>query len=482
MSDILSVSVISDLDTLTPGFSVTHQLGNWPVLTLAQAAQPAESGIVELMDAELFARFGEMQTAMFRPTLEFHGVRWTVGDVSGQFRGYLVQDTMNYAHGGVGMGGNLMGAVSAMSSMVTGIYRPVMSGTKFAFEQERSNLLEKLNMDSIAERLLGIMDLLDTAWSKDDTLTQRAAIAGSGERALLDKVHSNNSEPMAILRTILRESPDATLQGLSKINDARFHIRINMHIMNLHTQGAEGYLSNLQALCASFRLQYTPSIGTYGALVPVDTGHFQGDGEKLSLGIAGLTLSPGMSMRLAPRTHVAITGVPAPSFSRGRSSTQPAPVSVLVFPAGVDGLPWTEELPVWFDVNHLRAATYPDATGKSGMQLGQPKTLRKIEVKRVKEIYENLKSPSGPLRSYMRRLYIDRALGGSQVSLTVPFNEGDGLIVGKRYSVSSKKGDAFFNGTLASMVQSLQVHPEPSAGVRLTFSHVEAGGFKLPGV
>jgi hypothetical protein len=130
-------------------------------------------------------------------------------------------------------------------------------------------------------------------------------------------------------------------------------------------------------------------------------------------------------------------------------------------------------------------STYVDISGPDVLQDDPDPSLNLSDFEKSHVSYMKLASVVADaslrpiIKTWAKNLFMYTALERTTAILPVPLDVS--ILPGKRYKVTNMKGDALFSGFLAQVSHSLAMKPKSGTAVTtLSFTHIQAGNFKLP--
>lgn len=293
-------------------------------------------------------------------------------------------------------------------------------------------------------------------------------------------IHEQNTEPLQILDRILGASDELEMDSLELLSQKvkQVHNRINSWIVEKLNSGAGDFWSNFISLLTDFGLIYAPAFGGVednGRLINLKAAF---DAAKTRTDVAGLNFTQSMQLPEVPVGYVMISRVPASGPLRSYAENinlipgQIIQNSVSYPPGKSDGRAHVVNMPPFLSSVFMNLGQQTDF-GRT-LQPGQSR-------KAMEDLTTLVQTQTDALRAFLTQ-YAKQVLHlvqlqGSTASLACVLDLS--FEVGTAYEIGVS-GDVLFRGLLASVQHSVSSNDRgPDATTRLSFSHVQWGGFRL---
>lgn len=379
-----------------------------------------------------------------------------------------------------------VGASSVMESLKLDIYTPRFSGKdgeSAPLSTGRMMVQDEVKDPNLANRLSSLTDKLVRRWL-DNRATENAS---SLSAALKDQRHASNmAGPLDAWKRLLANSAgDLDNEWLPRMADnPAFNSGFNNELVAI-LRGMNGGFGNvLASLMGAFQMVMVPSRdGGPGRLIYLDEMLF-GEPEDLVLSSDSVFLAGGDGSDLLPVQQVLMRGIPvmATMLTRDRGAGFVAGEGMVVggFPAegvqatgGVEFVSapfYLEKIMSWFSTKD------PEGSGPASYEKLKAGMDRLVKLGRS---YRD-SMVNKMVTDYCRCAYVDRALGASSSSITMPADLS--LWPGKRYRVRNPAGDELFTGFLSGVNHNfVRGRGIGNASTTLNFGHITFTGFSLPG-
>lgn len=454
----------------------------------AYSGKQAAEGANRVMDSEIAATMGRAQQASFATrTSADSGL--TINDGAGgtlEIEGFLTGPSYTLHRGNVRPTLRISGSGALLEHLKLDIYVGRL-GDEGGEEdsQPLQGAAEQATGDNLADRLRSLTEKMIRVWEANRQLENDPASS-----ALMDNRHSlNNQGPLALWYRLLSNSTGnlEDLPWLDKLSRSEaYNAQFNERVLSIMRSKALGFSQVMASLAAGFQLFSIPGRdGSVGELRLL-RDQVQGEEKTLRLSSSALMLNGAQPQGLFPVKQVIMRGVASNPFHPTDRDAAPAvgnhdgqilgafPTGAAV--AGGDVLmvepPFhmADVLPI-FDTRPPRATSKEDPAKLSSSLQRIGTLVNQFQDEVVRAMVED----------YCRTVYIDRSLGGTGASYSVPLDLS--LWPGDRYRVTAADGSVLFTGFLAGVDHTLARNSGGGeASTNLTFTHMMFPGFNLPGI
>ena len=435
------------------------------------------------LSAPMVETLAALQTRIFSKRSTPDG-QITVNDGKGNklvFNGYTSNPTYTCAPGFFGVPLTFAHESVRLSSFNGSIYAPTsiyktLAGSGLIIPQNGAFSVTDSNPCLRYKNVLKLM--MDSFMpSRVDGQTNNSPFAV----AYREKIHAENSFIIDMLNAVLANSPGADWAEMAGL-DLKRHEDANLFVCdNILTQTGN-FLDNLNGLAQAFQLEMVPdftgpSVAHFIAYKDIGDGA----GTTLALPIADFNFSGGNRL-FWPVTNVFIHG-PLESTWRGAAGlgagAMGAPMAGM-YPKTLTsgGLILHDSGPPWTTTNiPLASAAPPTADPDPSMNLAEWQAHHRDIMQLATSVQDQKLQPI--VDRWAKSLFLYAALQQSTATLPIPLDVS--ILPGKRYTVTNLAGDQLFSGFLAQVSHTYATAPQQGkATTVLMFSHILAGGFRLP--
>lgn len=332
---------------------------------------------------------------------------------------------------------------------------------------------------SVTERLRGVLEQMISNWQKD--LDGKALSTDPIGLKIAQRVHEQNKDGLAAWYAIL-DASKVEFPGLT--GSPEIDVYIAQYITEVYLGASENFFDTIMRFCAAFKMIFVPGTGSgksAGKLVSMSEVVGNPTGQAALVDELNITLGDAAS---APVVAVVVKGLGSVEFKGSANEDDGAERTYAIYPPNIGsskGRIMAISPPPW-----LISAYAPTALGEGELATGLDPTqyLSSVQTPRTASVSDLLKQQGVILSAWARMHYLDAALSDSTAivgcALDVTWE------VGKRYNVSRRGGGAMFAGFLSQLTHTLVLESAAGQGkgmarTQLVFSHVEVGGFSLPG-
>jgi hypothetical protein len=479
----VSVFFDGEADSFSPSRVVMSlQAGGISTCTVygqAVSVRGGEAKVVNMLEAEIAERIGKLQTYLYTPRVA-PDCSVFIHDGQGgicAFEGYFSNPAYSNSAGSTGSSRTIVHKSAILSAFRGYIYgttrklREIMAG---------GGPLEGIEDPNMATRTAKILEAIIKSWDEN-----RPTIETMDKMSLeiLFNQHEQNQNILPVLLDVLNSS-DITYVSAEKLKP-KDQTDLNGYIAkNIILAQNSSFLENLSMFGQAFQATMIPNLSTSGPYAEfIPNRSFMEDAGPLTLKFIDINYSGG-DRRMSPLSNVVIQNYMGPSLRSqvGVSQANAQEMRVYAYPelpiAAGDilydsGPPWLSPITLGATDTNQAAQTVVDC----GLSIDDWKSGKAALNKFG--IMSNDMTHMPVIKEWARNLYTYAALEGSAANLGCPLTVP--MVPGYRYDVSNSDGRKLLSGFLQQVTHSITVDSRPpSANTVLSFSHIEAGGFKLP--
>lgn len=386
------------------------------------------------------------------------------------FSGFQTNSAYSIMVGNTGFQGTMIHRAAALDSLDTTIYN-----TGKEVWREYTELPESGEL--YGTWLQDILDHVIEKWQTNRTNNPLDEYTNG----IRTRQHANNTLGLQTWNEILEASTavNSELPTLADATSGGFREDFARAVINIYFASYGSFNQTMQQFANQFNMMYIPSLTANSAGRYVNIRYAVGEAEGKTAKISSMSLSSG-SKSILPITQVLVKGIPSPrwrsQYANDIPSTAIAPhISAVPTDVTYGGF-YSVSSPSW-----LPLETHPiaDDEGKNPPDLDAYEDSKETRDNEYREDFS--RSVLAVCDEWGKDIYVDRALRDSTCSLIVALDFS--WEIGKVYTVSVEEGPELFTGFLAGLTHSLSSnHSSPQAETHLSFTHVRAPGFELPGL
>lgn len=469
---------MSSVPILEPSVSFDGRLASGVVLqaalngfTTAHVSHHRDVAVQVGGSDEAVAAMAAAQARMFASP-ETASVKMNTGANSWTLEGYEVSPSYSIGPNAQGNSSVVIHQMAALGSLRLDIYNGApIKDTRVDYS---------VGGNSLAARLYNVTKVMVDNYSK----TRRGGNEGDFDTNTDKDIHAQNMRILPLWIKLLEASADSTqLAGLEGLEpDDTLSVQLNSWLITALRSSKGDFMATLLGIAGAFNCVLQPP----GPQLPVGrlalVSYLLNDTKSLKVKILRQGQLALGSHKLLPYTAVQIVGMPSSAYNpqhnyRASSVPNTKRDGVVTWPPGAagSGRVFSTSPPGFLLTNSTQIAEEFQSYGlggdhfKQSIQAGVAAQQTRITKPAVKLCEE-----------YAKGIYINLALAPASANFVVEGNLD--LQGGQHYAVSGPDGK-LFSGIL-SQLQTTIATTGPAAGEvnsTLTFSHVEASGFKLPG-
>lgn len=245
-------------------------------------------------------------------------------------------------------------------------------------------------------------------------------------------------------------------------------------IANLTAQSSGTFSTVIDRFAEEFQCIYVPSwssIGTY-----VSKKSLFENSEDLSVAPISLTINTANGFGLLPTAYL---GIESPDVGQDTGRKHSQKRLIVCVPAENKGKGQMIRMigPRWLQ-SGLHIGKAPNGAYSVAPDASKVEEHRKAAEQGTVEAQK--KAAKG-MEEFGLCAYAYLSLADSKAEINMPINFK--LQVGKRYAIQNSKGELLFTGLLAHLTHTISTKSRnPVANTVASFTHIEVGSFKLPGV
>lgn len=477
-AEVLKPSVKSKKSGHVDNIVIMAQVGAFPRVEMRYHI--ISSGISKAVPSDIAAKMAESQKGIYGG-LQKDSITINDGKNEVTFEGYVVDGTYAIGPGDVGYSQVLVHKSAIVDMFNTGVYIPGKPWRPADDKLDGGNKYTGWMKAALAD--------IVKQWQYS---LSSAAITGTTKENA-KKIHGENEQPAKAWDAILSASDD-TNEFLGKIadttkgGDASLKEALVSLIGHIYQGAAGGFLQAMDTFGAQFQIKYVPAVfssssGSFGKFVTYAS--MIADGASKQLNLRSMLVRTGIS-DIIPVTQIAVHGVPSMAYRVQGTTNNGAPTQVpqeiVVFPASsAGGRTYKTMCPSWLPKNVDMGSTVATSTAPldSKRYLQSAGELRAAKQSAINNISNKA------VREWAKSMYVDVAISGARAELAIKLDVSWEL--GKSYTVQAASdgggGTDLFTGFLSAITHSISSSAaSPKAVTQLTFTHVQAVGFKLPGL